>query len=67
MSKQNRPAKDNKTRWNSMARMIKKAITSPIYEAINSYIRRHSFESVGEDQLSDKDQKTLQNIHDFLD
>ena len=55
ISKQNRPAKDNKTRWNSMARMIKKVITSPIYEAINSYIHRHSFESVGEDQLSDKD------------
>jgi len=38
LSKQNRPARDNKTRWNSMAWMIKKAITSPIYEAIKTYV-----------------------------
>jgi hypothetical protein len=38
LSKQNRPARDNKTRWNSMAWMIKKAITSLIYEAIKTYI-----------------------------
>jgi len=41
LSKQNRPARDNKTRWNSMARMIKKAITSPVYEAIKLYVERY--------------------------
>jgi hypothetical protein len=55
MSKQNRPTRDNKTRWNSMARMIKKSITSPVFEAINAYIRRHSTEEVGKDQLSEED------------
>jgi hypothetical protein len=44
LSKQNRPARDNKTCWNSMARMIKKAIMSPIHEAINSYVKRHETE-----------------------
>jgi hypothetical protein len=41
LSKQNRPVRDNKIRWNSIARIIKTAITSPIYKAINSYIKRH--------------------------
>ena len=47
--------------------MIKRAITSPVFKAINSYVRRHSSKSVRDDQLLDKDQKTLRNIHDFLD
>jgi hypothetical protein len=55
LSKQNRPARDNKTRWNSIARMIKTAITSPVYEAINSYVNRYQLEGVGKDELSDKD------------
>jgi len=67
LSKQNRPARDNKTRWNSMARIIKTAITSPVYEAINSYVKRHQLEGVGEDELSDEDWAILRNIHDFLD
>ena len=55
ISKQNRPARDNKTRWNSMSRMIKRAITSPVFKAINSYVCCYSSESVGDDQLSDED------------
>jgi hypothetical protein len=67
LSKQNRPARDNDTRWNSMARMIKKAITSPVFEAINSYVKRHQNESVRADEVSDEDWIILRNIHDFLD
>ena len=67
LSKQNRPARDNKTRWNSMARMIKKAITSPVYEAIQAYVERHKTEGVGGDALSDEDWQALRDIHDFLD
>lgn len=67
LSKQNRPARDNKTRWNSMARMIKKAITSPIYEALNAYVQRHKSEGVGEDELSEDNWRILRIIHDFLD
>jgi len=67
LSKQNRPIRDNKTRWNSMARMIQKAITSPVYEAIQAYVERHKSEAVGEDKLSDSDWTTLRNIHEFLD
>jgi hypothetical protein len=50
-----------------MERMIKKAITSPVFEAIKTYVRRHSSEGVGEDELSDEDWITLRNIHEFLD
>jgi hypothetical protein len=67
LSKQNRPARDNKTRWNSMARMIKKAITSPTHEAMKSYVKRHQLEGVADDELLDEDWITLRNIHDFLD
>jgi hypothetical protein len=67
LSKQNRPARDNKTRWNSMARMIKKAITSPTHEAMKSYVKRHQLEGVVDDELLDEDWITLRNIHDFLD
>ncbi len=67
LSKQNRPARDNKTRWNSMNRMIRKAITSPVYEAIVAYTKRHSQEAVGEDELLEDDWNTLRNIHNFLD
>lgn len=67
LSKQNRPARDNKTRWNSMARMIKKAITSPIYEALNAYVQRHKSEGVGEDELSEDNWMILRIIHDVLD
>jgi hypothetical protein len=55
LSKQNRPYRDNSTRWNSMARMIKKAITSPVFKAIKSYVERHKSEGVGEDKLSEED------------
>ena len=41
LSKQDRPTRDNNTRWNSMAQMIKKAITSPVYKAINLYVKRY--------------------------
>jgi hypothetical protein len=67
LSRKNRPSRDNKTRWGSMALMIKKAITSPVFEAIKAYVRRHSSEGVGEDELSDTDWNTLQKIHEFLD
>jgi hypothetical protein len=50
-----------------MDRMIKRAITSPVYKAINSYVQRHKSEGVGDDELSNKDWKTLCNIHNFLD
>jgi hypothetical protein len=50
-----------------MARMIKTAITSLVYEAINSYVKRHQLEGVSEDELSDEDWAILRNIHDFLD
>jgi hypothetical protein len=39
LSKQNCPVQDNKTYWNSIARIIKKAIISPVYETINLYIK----------------------------
>lgn len=67
LSKQNRPARDNKTRWNSMARMIKRAITSPVFEAIQLYVDRHKSENIGGDKLSDEDWNTLRDIHEFLD
>jgi hypothetical protein len=55
LSKQNRPIRDNKIRWNSMARIIQKAITSPVYEAIQAYVERYKSEAVREDKLSDSD------------
>jgi hypothetical protein len=67
LSKQNRPVRDNKTRWNSMARMINKAITSPVYEVIQAYVERHKSEAIRGDKLSDEDWTTLRNIHEFLD
>jgi hypothetical protein len=38
-----------------MARMIQKAITSPVYKAIQVYIEYYKSEAVGEDKLSDSD------------
>ena len=67
LSKQNRPIRDNKTRQNSIARMIQKAITSPVYKAIQAYVERHKSEVVREDKLLDSDQTILRNIHEFLD
>lgn len=67
LSKQNRPAQDNKTRWNSIARIIKRAITSLVFEAIELYVERYKSELVREDKLLDEDWKTLRNIYDFLD
>ena len=67
LSKNTRPVRDNKTRWNSMAKSVKSSITSPVFEAINAYVRRHADESVGQDALSDDDWKALRDIHDFLD
>jgi hypothetical protein len=39
LSKNQRPARDNKTRWNSMAKMLKKPLTSPVHEAIKLYMQ----------------------------
>ncbi len=47
--------------------MIKRAITSPVFEAIKSYVERYKSELIREDKLSDEDWKTLRNIYDFLD
>ena len=55
LSKQNRPTRDNIIRWNSMARMIKRAITSPVFKAINSYVKRYKNNGVRADELSDED------------
>jgi hypothetical protein len=70
LSKQNRPARENKTRWNSIARMIKRTITSPVFEAIQPYVERHKSQGIGEeseDRLLDEGWNALCNIHDFLD
>jgi hypothetical protein len=50
-----------------MVRMINKAITSPIYEAIQAYVERHKSEAIRGDKLLDEDWTTLYNIHEFLD
>jgi hypothetical protein len=46
--------------------MIQKAITSPVYKAIQAYIERYKSEAVGEDKLSDSDWTILCNIYKFL-
>lgn len=67
LSRGARPVRDNKTRWNSMAAMIKRSITSPVFEAIKKYLERHRDEDMAEDELSDEDWKVLRDIHEFLD
>ena len=67
LSKNQRPARDNKTRWNSMAKMLKKALASPVHEAIKSYIDRHSTDPVARDDLSVDEWEILRQIHEFLD
>jgi hAT family C-terminal dimerisation region len=67
LSKNQRPARDNKTRWNSFAKMTKRALTSPVYEAILAYLQRHSADAVAQDALSPDEWETLRQIHEFLD
>jgi hypothetical protein len=67
LSKNQRPARDNKTRWNSLAKMCKRALTSPVFEAIQSYLDRHSSDTVAQDALSADEWETLRQIHEFLD
>ena len=49
-----------------MARMIQKAITSPVYKAIQAYIEYYKSEVVREDKLLDSDWTILCNIYEFL-
>jgi hypothetical protein len=38
-----------------MARIINRAITSPVYKAIQAYVERHKSEAIRGDKLLDKD------------
>jgi hypothetical protein len=67
LAKGRRPARDNKTRWNSWAKMLKVNLNSPVHEGIQNYLRRHEFDDIAEDTLSDKDWDLLKQIHKFLD
>jgi hypothetical protein len=50
-----------------MERMIKRALTSSVHEAIKAYIDRHSMDDVARDELSVSDWELLAQIHKFLD
>ena len=67
LSKNRRPARDNKTRWNSWAHMLNVNIKSPVREAIQKFVQRHSQEPIAEDMLSEEDWQILEHIHEFLD
>jgi hypothetical protein len=67
LSKNQRPARDNKTRWNSMEKMIKRALTSPVHEAIKLYMDHHSIDEVAGDNISLEEWDMLRQIHEFLD
>ena len=67
LSRGTRPVRDNKTRWNSMEAMIKRSITSPVFEAIRKYVQRHITEDLAKDELTDADWSVLRDIHEFLD
>ena len=67
LSRGTRLVRDNKTRWNSMEAMIKKSITSPVFEAIRKYVQRHITEDLAKDELTDEDWSVLRDIHEFLD
>jgi len=55
LSKQNRLVRDNKTRWNFIARIISRAITSPVYKAIQAYVKRYKTNLVRGDELLEDD------------
>jgi hypothetical protein len=67
LSKNRRPARDNKTRWNSWAHMLNVNTKSPVCEAIQKYLQRHPLDDIADDTLSAEDWETLQQIHEFLD
>lgn len=67
LSHNRKPARDNKTRWNSWAKMLKVATSSPVCDAIKAYFDHYSGDEVALDQLTSDDWQTLQQIHAFLD
>jgi hypothetical protein len=67
LSHSTRPVRDNKTWWNSIEAMIKRSITSPVFEAIWKYVQRHITEDLAKDELTEEDWSVLRDIHEFLD
>jgi hypothetical protein len=49
-----RLVRDNKTRRNSMEAMIKRSITSTVFEAIREYVQRHITEDLAKDELTNE-------------
>ena len=66
ISKGHRPARDNKTRWNSWEKAIRVAVTSPVHEAIKTYLDDYMDEECQLDALSDSDWDLLKEIQTFL-
>ena len=52
LSRGRRPARDNKTRWNSWERMPKIALSPPVYDAILAYFRHYRDDEIALDELS---------------
>ncbi len=67
LSRGRRPARDNKTRWNSWERMLKIALSPPVYDAILAYFRHYRDDEIALDELSAEQWEILKKIHTFLD
>jgi len=67
LSYDRRPARDNKTRWNSWERMLRIAIKNPVHSAIKAYFQHFLNDEIALDELTLEDWQILRNIHDFLD
>jgi hypothetical protein len=67
LSRGRRPARDNKTRWNSWERMLKIALSPPVCDAILAYFRYYRDDEIALDELSAKQWETLKKIYIFLD
>jgi hypothetical protein len=62
-----RPARDNKTRWNSWEEMLRICTKPPVYNGILAYFEHYLEEDVKLDELSPDDWATLRKIQTFLE
>lgn len=46
--------------------MVDTAVKSPCFEAINTYIQRHSDDGIAQDRITTEDWEVLRSINDFL-
>ena len=62
-----RPARDNKTRWNSWEKILRICTKAPVYTGILAYFEHYLEDEIKLDELLPDDWNTLRKIHAFLE